>query len=81
MNQIRPIRSNPRNLEGCNPPKSVKSYYEDTDGKLDIEKIFTDNGPTSNYYISGPPAMIKTFKKTLIEKGVSASNVLADDWE
>ena len=84
MNQIRAIRSNPRNLEGSNPrnpPKSVQSFYEDTDGILNISQIFNENGPDSNYFISGPPAMIKTFKQTLIEKGVPPENVLTDDWE
>lgn len=65
----------------CNSSEFVKSYYEDTDGILNIEKIFTENSPESNYFISGPPAMIKIFKNALIEKGVSASNVLTDDWE
>lgn len=84
MNQIRAIRSNPRNLEGSNPrnqPKSVQSFYEDNDGILNISQIFNENGPTSNYFISGPPAMIKTFKQTLIEKGVPTENVLTDDRE
>jgi len=73
MNQI---RQNPRN-----PHKSVKSFYEDTDGVINIESIFNANGASSNYFISGPPAMIKTFKNTLIEMGVPANNVLTDDWE
>lgn len=64
-----------------NPLKSAQSFYEDEDGILDIEKIFSENGADSNYFISGPPAMIKSFKQTLIEKGVPAGNVLTDDWE
>ncbi|MDA3882769.1 MAG: FAD-dependent oxidoreductase [Bacteroidales bacterium] len=59
----------------------VKSYYEDRDGILNIEKIFEENSPESNYFISGPPAMIKSFKNTLIEKGVPTENILTDDWE
>lgn len=65
----------------CNSGKFVKSYYEDTDGILDIEWIFSGNGTESNYFISGPPAMIKAFKQKLIGKGVPAGNVLSDDWE
>ena len=64
-----------------NPTKFVKSVYEDEVGILDIEQIFSENGTESNYFISGPPAMIKTFKNTLIEKGVSPENILTDDWE
>lgn len=65
----------------CNSSKFVQSYYQDIDGMLKIESIFNSNGVESNYFISGPPAMIKTFKNTLIEKGVPVSNVLTDDWE
>jgi NAD(P)H-flavin reductase len=65
----------------CNSSKSVKLYFQDIDGILDINKIFDQNGIDSTYFISGPPAMIKAFKKILIEKGVPANNVLTDDWE
>lgn len=65
----------------CNPQKSVKLYYEDKDGILDINSIAEDNGCNSNYFISGPPAMIKAFKNCLIEKSIPVSNVLTDDWE
>jgi len=56
-------------------------YNEDIDGVIDIEEIFQKNGIDSNYFISGPPAMIKAFKQTLTIKGVPTSNVLTDDWE
>lgn len=59
----------------------VKSYIEDTDGIINIQQIFLDNGILSNYFISGPPAMIKAFKQALITKEVPASNVLTDEWE
>ena len=64
----------------CNSNSFVKYFYEDTDGVIDIAQIFLDNG-SSNYFISGPPTMIKAFKSKLIEKGVPAKNVLTDDWE
>ena len=65
----------------CNSSKFIKSYIQESDGVIDIGQIFLDNGMVSNYFISGPPAMIKSFKRTLIEKGVSSSNVLTDEWE
>jgi len=61
--------------------KFVKYFYEDTDGLIDIKLIYKENGVESNYFISGPPTMIKIFKQTLIELGVPTSNVLTDDWE
>ena len=60
---------------------TIRLFYQDTDGIIDIDKIFDDNGPDSNYFISGPPAMIKIFKQALISKGVPTQNILTDDWE
>jgi Flavodoxin reductases (ferredoxin-NADPH reductases) family 1 len=60
---------------------NLNLFYQDTDGILDIEKIFDQNGTNSNYFISGPPAMIKVFKQTLISSGVSPTDILTDDWE
>jgi predicted ferric reductase len=59
----------------------LKSYIEDVDGIIDIESIYNENGRAGNYFISGPPAMIKSFKNKLILKGVPIENVLTDDWE
>ena len=76
LDRMNQIRQNPRNLL-----ESVQSFYEDTDGVIDINEIHNSNGATSHYFISGPPAMIKIFKNTLIEKGVPTENILTDDWE
>ncbi|MEI6679671.1 MAG: FAD-dependent oxidoreductase [Mariniphaga sp.] len=65
----------------CNSNSFVQLYFQDEVGILDINQIFSQNGTDSNYFISGPPAMIKTFKQTLIAKGVASANVLTDDWE
>lgn len=65
----------------CNYSKSICVFYQDEDGVIDINQIFFDNGINSNYFISGPPAMIKAFKNTLIEKRVPVQNILTDDWE
>ncbi len=59
----------------------ITIFFENKDGVLDIEKIHEQNGNESNYFISGPPVMIKIFKNKLIELGVPAGNVLTDDWE
>lgn len=65
---------------------SIKStnpviYYQDKDGLLDINLIFSENGTNVCYFISGPPVMIKSFKQTLIDVGVPQNQVLTDDWE
>lgn len=65
----------------CNSSKFVKLFIEDKDGKLDILNIANENCLESNYFISGPPLMIKNFKQRLIEKGIPQSNILTDDWE
>jgi NAD(P)H-flavin reductase len=62
-------------------PYDPRIYYEDINGMLDINTIFCENGINSDYFISGPPVMIRTFKKELSEKGVPLSQILTDDWE
>lgn len=54
---------------------------EDVDGMLNINSIYDECGNDSTYFISGPPVMIKNFKKYLIEHDVPELNVVTDDWE
>lgn len=65
----------------CNKELAMFSTYEDTEGRLNINNIFNENGINASYFISGPPSMIKVFKQKLIIQGVSESNILTDDWE
>ena len=55
--------------------------YEDLDGMLDIAKILITEHPDSLYFLSGPPLMIKIFRKHLEESGVDKANIRTDDWE
>lgn len=64
-----------------NPSFNVKVLDEEKDGRLEIEAIFSVNGPSAVYFISGPPVMIRNFKASLAEKGVPAGNIRTDDWE
>ena len=64
-----------------NDNAQITIFYENKDGVIDIVKIHEQNGNDSNYFISGPPVMIKIFKNKLIELGVPGENVLTDDWE
>ena len=64
-------------VKSCDP----KIYNENVDGILDIQYIFSENGTNSDYFISGPPMMIKAFKKALITQGVPGNHVLTDEWE
>lgn len=65
----------------CNDNATITTFFEDKDGVIDIFKIHEQTGNESNYFISGPPVMIKIFKNKLIELGVPRDNVLTDDWE
>ena len=56
-------------------------FYENEAGLININNIFKANGKESNYFISGPPNMINSFKQKLIKNGVPAGKVLTDDWE
>jgi NAD(P)H-flavin reductase len=62
-------------------PYDPRIFYEDISGILDVNKIFCENGINSDYFISGPPVMIRTFKQFLSENGVPLSQILTDDWE
>src|SRR3989338_5683152 len=64
-----------------NPSFQLKLLNEEKDGRLEIQNIFTGNGPAAVYFISGPPAMIKSFKSSLMGNGVPAVNIRTDDWE
>ena len=64
-----------------NSSKFVQFFFEDKLDVIDINKIFNENSIDSNYFISGPPTMIKSFKLSLVELGVALENILTDDWE
>jgi len=53
---------------------------QDQRGLLDIGKIYNDNSQ-SNYFLSGPPSMIKNFKNYLLSKNIPEGMILTDDWE
>jgi len=59
----------------------LKINYGDVDGFLNIDSIFNDNSTDNDYFISGPPEMIKSFKNTLIIKGISQKRILTDEWD
>jgi ferredoxin-NADP reductase len=52
-------------------------------GKLDIDTIMRLTGDinTAQFYFSGPPEMVFTFKDTLHKAGVSLNHIHIDDWE
>lgn len=83
------FRNKPINLytEELEKAKDINSgliihlVYQDKDGILDINKIIENNGTGASYFISGPPIMIKSFKQTLISKGIPVNQILTDDWE
>jgi NAD(P)H-flavin reductase len=65
----------------CNSTQTVIIFNEDLEGQLNIQEIFEENGISNNYFISGPPLMIKKFKRSLTENNVPRENILTDDWE
>lgn len=55
--------------------------YQDINGILNIEKIYSKCNFHSTFFISGPPLMIKFFREFLISAKVPNSQILTDDWE
>jgi ferredoxin-NADP reductase len=64
-----------------NPQLQVTVFYQDTDGVIDIERIYASHSGAGAFFISGPPAMIKNFKQYLLMKEVSEDRIKTDDWE
>jgi NAD(P)H-flavin reductase len=62
-------------------PCDLKIFYENEKGLIDIDNIFSENGTQNDYFISGPPLMIKTFRYSLSAYGVPLKQILTDDWE
>jgi ferredoxin-NADP reductase len=64
-----------------NPALQTTIFYEDVSGVIDIEKIYNTYPNADAFFISGPPAMIKSFRQYLLSKGVSEDSIKTDDWE
>jgi len=64
-----------------NPSFQHRIVVEDCDGPLQINKIFSAHGADTTWFISGPPAMILSFRKYLDEQGVDPAHIHTDDWE
>jgi ferredoxin-NADP reductase len=64
-----------------NPSLSLYLSYEDTEGMLDIGRIFSENSTASTYFISGPQPMITAFRSFLSQNDVPANHIISDDWE
>jgi predicted ferric reductase len=62
-----------------NPSLKVDIINQSTDGVVDVKRIIEENSKKSTYFISGPPEMIKVFKKSLTKNGVD--DIRSDDWE
>jgi len=70
-----------KKAQEINPTLQATVFYQDTDGIIDIEHIHEAYPDAGAFFISGPPEMIKSFKKYLLSKGVSEDKVKTDDWE
>lgn len=68
------------NANKINPDLATLIVIEDTNGKIDIEQIFSVNGIKSTYFISGPPEMISFFRNFIKKKGVPDKQIKTDEW-
>jgi len=52
-------------------------------GRLDIETIFArvNGAQSSEFYLSGPPLMMKSFEAYLMAHSVTRERIFADQWE
>jgi ferredoxin-NADP reductase len=59
-----------------NPTLQTAVFYQDTDGVINIEKIYTIHPDAGAFFISGPPAMTEKFKHDLLTKGVGENMIV-----
>jgi len=54
-----------------------------SEGSLSLDKIWqaADDPLKATFYLSGPAAMINTFKNTLLDRGVTPGKIRIDEWE
>jgi len=64
-----------------NPTLQTTIFFQDKNGMIDIEQIYNMHLDTGAFFISGPPEMIKSFKRYLFSRGVSEDRVKTDEWE
>jgi benzoate/toluate 1,2-dioxygenase reductase subunit len=63
----------------CEEPVQNQHPYM-KNGIIDITQILRDNHPDSDFYISGPPAMIEHFKRMLLDHPVLPERIFIDEW-
>jgi ferredoxin-NADP reductase len=59
----------------------ITVFYQDTDGVIDIERIYASQPDAGAFFISGPPTMVKGFKQYLLMKDMHENRIKTDDWE
>lgn len=59
----------------------VKVVYQDTEGVINIEQVLEESRGNGNFFISGPPIMVSTFKRILLSQGIVETNIRTDEWE
>lgn len=79
--QVNLYNSEIEKAKEINPSFTVNYLYQDQKGVIDIARILEKCSIDSSFFISGPPLMIKHFKKYLIENGVPENHVKTDEWE
>ena len=64
-----------------NPSMSSKVVCQDTEGMIDIDRVLEENSEATNFFISGPPIMVNSFKQALSSHGIAESEIRTDEWE
>jgi ferredoxin-NADP reductase len=59
-----------------NPAFQTAVFYQDTEGVINIEKIYIIHPDAGAFFISRPPAMTEKFKHDLLAKDVSENMIL-----
>jgi ferredoxin-NADP reductase len=59
----------------------INFYYQNENGVINIQHILKMSDPSASFFISGPPAMIKTFREYLLSNQIVEKQIKTDNWE
>lgn len=64
-----------------NPTLVTRVVYQDAEGIIDLGNVLKESSNDATFFVSGPPAMVSTFKTVLSANDVLDENMRTDEWE
>lgn len=70
-------------VEDEEPDQSLKNHGKTERGRLNSMAVYglITRKQNTDFFLSGPPGMIRAFKDSFIDQGINPDNIKIDDWE